>query len=103
MERTSLNYGGPVSRGILAWPAQHTSAKWTSVVICLPPVSHNGLSARDPWASRAADQQETKLRFTELLEEPCVATSSEKDLEDILRLLAYSLVAGMPSGACGEC
>jgi len=47
MERTSLNYGGPVSRGILAWPAQHTSAKWTSVVICLPPVSHNGLSARE--------------------------------------------------------
>ena len=50
----------------------------------------------------AADEHEPKLWHTQLLVELRVPTSRDIDLEGVLRLLAYTVVKGIPSGVRGE-
>jgi hypothetical protein len=72
---------------------------------------HDGLRARELYVRaktlgerevRAADQQESKLRFTQLLVELCVPASSDIDLIGILRLGADTVVEGATFGERGK-
>src|SRR5262249_26458229 len=72
---------------------------------------HDGLSARELYVGakafcerevRAADQQESKLRFAELLVELRVSTSSDIDLIGIWRLRADRVVDGVAFGERGK-
>src|SRR5262245_50027519 len=85
----------------------------------LPPVAeivvaralHAGLCAREPYVGakaigerevRAANQQEAKLRLTQLLVKLCVPTSSDIDLIGISRLRAHHVVDGVAFGERGK-
>src|ERR1700694_2321822 len=72
---------------------------------------HDGLRAREPYVGakplgerevQAADQQESKLRLTQLLVELCVPASSDIDLVGILRLRADPVVDGVTFGERGK-
>src|SRR5262244_3918935 len=68
---------------------------------------HDGLRARELYVGtkslghgevRAADQQESELRLTQLLVELSVPASRNIDLEGILRLLAHSIIERVLAG-----
>src|SRR5262249_28321990 len=72
---------------------------------------HDGLSARELYVGaksigereiRAADQQESKLRLTQLLVKLCVPASSDIDLIGILRSRADTVVDGITCGERGK-
>src|SRR5579864_9304418 len=72
---------------------------------------HDGLSAREFYVGiealrerevQAADQQESKLRFTQLLVELRVAAPGDIDLITVLRLRPDVVVDGFASGEGGE-
>src|SRR5262245_54826310 len=95
------------------------NAARTRLSVLLPPVAkiavartlHDGLCARElyVWVKalgereiQAADQQESKLRLTQLLVELCVPASRDFDVIGILRLRADARVDGVTFGERGE-
>src|ERR1700676_1812070 len=87
--------------------------------VFLPPVAkiavaralHDGLCERELYVGaktlserevRAADQQESKLRLTQLLVELCVRASSAIDLIGILTLRADTVFNGVTFGERGK-
>ena len=96
-------------------------ADWqlSGLSVLLPPVAkiavagalHDGLCARELYVGaktlgegkvHAADQQESKLRLTQLLVELRVPASRDVDLIGILRLRADAVVDGVTSGERGK-